>query len=176
MVDTVKASDKAAEERSKQPQLADVLQVNLGIIDRAVSSKEARLLFGRVLRTTASVRGQFTASTLQRFISQTLPKTSSTRDFVLEHLQGGDAVRFAHAMCSTVDQSTRSSDARNVSNTMQDMEDVEAAVDQDLTVQNRPSQPEDELYCMFLLCQFLCDRKEWSKVLCPTWMCALTSI
>jgi hypothetical protein len=92
---TAPDADKSTDEKaSKLPQVADVLQANLGIIERAVASKETRLLFGRVLRTTASVRGQFSASTLKVFVSQTLPKTSSVRDFLLQHLQDGDAVRF----------------------------------------------------------------------------------
>lgn len=93
-------ADKSTDEKQpspKQPQVADVLHANLGIIQKAVASKEARLLFGRVLRTTASVRGQFTTSALKSFISQTLPEDSKVRDFILQHLQGGDAVRFDHA-------------------------------------------------------------------------------
>ena len=94
------SAEKSTEDKpaSKQPQVGDVLHANLGIIERAVASKETRLLFGRVLRTTASVRGQFTATSLKSFMSKTLPETSTIRDFVLKHLEGGDTVRFDHAL------------------------------------------------------------------------------
>lgn len=160
------SAEKSTEEKpaSKLPQVGDVLHANLGIIERAVASKEARLLFGRVLRTTASVRGQFTATSLKSFISKTLPKTSTIRDFVLQHLEGGDTVSFDHA---EVSEATLGTSHPYCCFFLQDMEDADATGDQDASAQSRPSQPEEELYCMFLLCQFLCDLKEWSKVCGP---------
>lgn len=66
-------------------------------------------------------------------------------------------------------QHTDSRNAPDVRYFAQDMEDADAEADQDATAQPRASQPEEELYSMFLLCQFLCDQKEWSKVLLPAW-------
>jgi hypothetical protein len=85
--------EKSKEEPPKHPQVGDVLQANLSIITKAVANKEARLLFGRVLRTTASVRSQFTAQTLHGFFSQTLQESSPVRSLVLQYVLAGDAVR-----------------------------------------------------------------------------------
>lgn len=64
----------------------EVLRSNLASISGAVASRESRLAFGRVLRTTASVRGLFTDSLLRHFLTHNLTQTA-TKTTLLYYLQ-----------------------------------------------------------------------------------------
>lgn len=69
-----------------------VLVSNLALISGAVWNRESRLAFGRVLRTTASVRNHFTAQMLYYFISQNL-NSSATKTQIIGYLQRVGPVR-----------------------------------------------------------------------------------
>jgi hypothetical protein len=62
---------------------ADVAASNIKIIHKAVVTKEARLLVGRVLRQTAAVRSQLTEDALSEFIATTLEEASPVKTLLL---------------------------------------------------------------------------------------------
>lgn len=70
-----------------------VLETNFTIISGAVWSRESRLAFGRVLRTTAAVRPHLTAPLLSSFISKNLSPSKVTAG-LLQYLQSEASVRF----------------------------------------------------------------------------------
>lgn len=79
--------------RQDQPWKAcQVLISNLAIISGAVWNRESRLAFGRVLRTTASVRNHFTAKMLHYFIDQNL-NSSTTKTQLMGYLERVGPVR-----------------------------------------------------------------------------------
>lgn len=79
-------TDRSPKAELHERQALDVLRANLVIISGAVWSRESRLAFGRVLRTTASVRTHFTDTLLRWFFSQSLSQTPSKK-MLLEYLQ-----------------------------------------------------------------------------------------
>jgi hypothetical protein len=87
--------DGKTEEEAKPtgPVLEEVLDANLKLIDKAVATREARLLFGRILRQTATVRGQFSSERLSKFIDNTLDGDSSIKPFLLQTAAGEGQVR-----------------------------------------------------------------------------------
>ena len=93
MADTEAAPEAADIPASKPttPQLDEVLASNLKLIHKAVATKEARLLIGRVLRQTATVRTQFSSETLGKFVEDTLQETSPLRPLLLSAVR--DEVR-----------------------------------------------------------------------------------
>jgi hypothetical protein len=84
---------KERDEGPKQPDLLDVLRDNLKLISKAVANREARLIFGRVLRRTASVRSQFAEELLHAFFDETLHATSPMRQIVVYEVSGNKLVR-----------------------------------------------------------------------------------
>ena len=62
------------------------LRANLVLLERAVLSKDTRLIVGRLLRQTAAVRQQLKPPMLKSLISESLPETCSTRVLMLEQL------------------------------------------------------------------------------------------
>jgi hypothetical protein len=66
---------------------ADVAASNIKIIHKAVLTKEARLLVGRVLRSTATVRSQMTEEALSEFIASTLEEASPVQTLLLSILK-----------------------------------------------------------------------------------------
>ena len=84
------ATKDDAEVKSSEPVLADVLEGSLKLIHKAVATREARLLFGRLLRQTATVRGQFSADRLSQFIETSLDSNSPARSFLLSAAKDGE--------------------------------------------------------------------------------------
>lgn len=62
---------------SKQQDLPQILHENVRLVSKAVSHRESRLAFGRVLRTTAAVRSQLNADELKNFFCKVLRRSSS---------------------------------------------------------------------------------------------------
>lgn len=93
MADTDAAAETADAPSSKPttPQLDDVLASNLKLIHKAVATKEARLLVGRVLRQTATVRTQFSSEKLSKFVEDTLEDASPLKPVILRMIR--DEVR-----------------------------------------------------------------------------------
>lgn len=62
------------------------LDNSLKLLDRAVRTKDTRLITGRLLRQIASVRGKLTSEVLHAFVAQTLPESFSARETLLAAL------------------------------------------------------------------------------------------
>ena len=69
------------------PSVEAQLDSSLKLLDRAVRNKDTRLITGRLLRQTASVRSKLTAENLFRFVQQALPESFSARESLLGVLQ-----------------------------------------------------------------------------------------
>ena len=82
--DKDKDKEEAADQKPSGPVLGDVLKSNLKLIDKAVATREARLLFGRLLRQTATVRSQFSGEALGAFVKDTLAEDSRIRPCLLK--------------------------------------------------------------------------------------------
>ena len=63
------------------------LDNSLKLLDRAVRTKDTRLVSGRLLRQTAGVRSKLTSENLQKFVAKTLPESFSAREVLLGILQ-----------------------------------------------------------------------------------------
>ena len=90
--------ENGKDEKAQQPDqstpvtLEDVLRSNLKLIEKAVATKEARLLFGRLLRQSASVRSKFTSENISKFVEDTLPAESTVKASVLQAIRNDDEV------------------------------------------------------------------------------------
>lgn len=69
------------------PSVEAQLDNSLKLLDRAVRSKDTRLISGRLLRQTAAYRSKLTAEILYSFVEQTLPESFSAREPLLGVLQ-----------------------------------------------------------------------------------------
>ncbi|KAK9819846.1 hypothetical protein WJX72_003182 [[Myrmecia] bisecta] len=75
------------EEERQKPTLAAQLKANVALIDKAVRSKDTRLLTGRLLRQTALLRKQLTPDALTAFVKQALPAGLPAQALLLDHLR-----------------------------------------------------------------------------------------
>lgn len=86
-----KGGDRKGEEAKadKQPKAAPppeplvVLRANVALIEKAVAQKEARTLFGRVLRQTAAVRKRLAGADLAAFLEGALPQGAPAQQLLL---------------------------------------------------------------------------------------------
>jgi hypothetical protein len=87
--ETTKAND--ATEPAPQTQalasVEDKLKAVVALVEKSVKAKDTRLLIGRLLRQTASVRKQLTASNVKCFLQQTLPADLESRAFLCSHVE-----------------------------------------------------------------------------------------
>lgn len=74
--------DDAPRKPSTDVQLANILV----LLERAVRSKDTKLLVGRLLRQTASIRTQLQPDVLTAFLEEAFPADHSTRTFLLAQL------------------------------------------------------------------------------------------
>ena len=81
------------------PTLESVLESNLLLIRKAVATRETRLLVGRLLRQTATVRSQFNAENLQVFFSKSLADSSPVRNMILGAVAQLSTVRNTTLLC-----------------------------------------------------------------------------
>jgi 26S proteasome regulatory subunit N3 len=90
MADAPEAGKAPAKEDSKvesdAPVLLDVLRSSRALITKAVEAREAKLLIGRVLRLTATVRSQLADEGLKTFLTEVLAEGSAARAFLLSVL------------------------------------------------------------------------------------------
>jgi hypothetical protein len=90
MADVPEAGKAPAKEDSKvesdAPVLLDVLRSSRALITKAVEAREAKLLIGRVLRLTATVRSQLADEGLKTFLTEVLAEGSAARAFLLSVL------------------------------------------------------------------------------------------
>ena len=78
--------EEAAAPPPPPPPLA-VLRANQLLIEKAVAQKEARTLFGRVLRQTAGVRKRMAAADVAAFVEGALPADAPARGALLDALK-----------------------------------------------------------------------------------------
>ncbi|PNH08316.1 putative 26S proteasome non-ATPase regulatory subunit 3a [Tetrabaena socialis] len=125
----------ATEPTVEAPAVATVdakLKAVLALVERSVKQKDTRLLIGRLLRQTASVRKQLTPSSVKAFLQQSLPADLESRVFLSAHVEQ------ASASGMDADEATTSPQC-------------EAA-----TVI-----PEVELYAYLIVLLFLCDSQQY---------------
>jgi hypothetical protein len=91
-------AEKSSSSKTEQPQAngskveairpsADVQLANiLVLLERAVKSKDTKLLVGRLLRQTASIRAQLQPEVLTAFLEEAFPADHPTRTFLLGQL------------------------------------------------------------------------------------------
>lgn len=127
------APKEQPESGAEAPSLQSVLDANIQLIRKAVAARETRLLFGRILRQTATVRSQITAEALNTFFETVLAEGSSARSYLLRAVSGDEGGM-----------------------------DVDPPAGEPA---GKGAQPEETLYCYFLLCQLLVDGKQNDKLL-----------
>eukprot|EP00882_Tetradesmus_deserticola_P014365 GHRQ01015276.1.p1 GENE.GHRQ01015276.1~~GHRQ01015276.1.p1 ORF type:complete len:403 (+),score=216.15 GHRQ01015276.1:614-1822(+) len=137
-------SAKDAEQQQPKPfSVKEGMQGIITLLEKAVKTKETRLLMGRLMRQTAMVRKHMTASDLVAFINTYLPMDSKSAGFLKGYvMQDGDTAPME-------DDATAAGDAG-------DGADAGSAPG--------PSQlPEVELYMYLLLLVNLLDRKQFAQ-------------
>ncbi|KAG2439463.1 hypothetical protein HXX76_004818 [Chlamydomonas incerta] len=112
--------------------VGDKLKSVVALVEKSVKAKDTRLLIGRLLRQTASVRKQLTAANVKAFLRQTLPADLESRAF----------------LTSQVEQAAASS-----------MESDEATAS--ASCEATSVLPEVELYAYLIVLLFLSDVKEF---------------
>ena len=65
----------------------DQLAANLAVLEKAVSLKETRMISGRLLRQTASIRHQLTPQILSDFVTKALPEDATMGPLLLRQLK-----------------------------------------------------------------------------------------
>ncbi len=91
----------AKEADSKPPTTLEALQSIANLLEKSVKLKDTRLMMGRLLRQTASVRKNLTSADLSSFVKQYLPSASPARSFLLEALDKvGDGMGCGRSRCT----------------------------------------------------------------------------
>ena len=80
---TTNADNETAEVEHKLSP-SDQLAANLAILEKAVSLKETRMISGRLLRQTASIRHQLTPHILSDFVTKALPENATMGPILLK--------------------------------------------------------------------------------------------
>ena len=70
----------------------DQLAANLTILEKAVSLKETRMISGRLLRQTATIRHQLTPQILSDFVTKALPEDATMGPILLKQLKQVDCL------------------------------------------------------------------------------------
>ena len=65
----------------------ETLQGVITLLDRAVKTKDTRLMLGRLLRQTAAARRQLTGADLADFVKTYLPDSIPARAYLLEAIE-----------------------------------------------------------------------------------------
>ena len=81
------AADTDATEAESRLSPTDQLAANLAILEKAVSLKETRMISGRLLRQTASIRHQLTPQILSDFVTKALPEDATMGPILLKQLK-----------------------------------------------------------------------------------------
>ena len=81
------AADTDASEAESTLSPTDQLAANLAILEKAVSLKETRMISGRLLRQTASIRHQLTPQILSDFVTKALPEDATMGPILLKQLK-----------------------------------------------------------------------------------------
>lgn len=76
-----------ADVKEEGPSLHDQLKSNVALLEKAVRSKDLRLIQGRLQRQTAVVRRQLNPEALAAFVSELLPRGHHARTTVLRILR-----------------------------------------------------------------------------------------
>lgn len=66
--------------------VAAQLRANITLLERAVQTKDTRLIVGRLLRQTAAIRQQLQPSILKGLVEGVLPDSCPTRSLMMEQL------------------------------------------------------------------------------------------
>ena len=80
-------NDAAAPEPESRLSPTDQLAANLAVLEKAVSLKETRMISGRLLRQTASIRHQLTPQMLSDFVTKALPENATMGPLLLKQLK-----------------------------------------------------------------------------------------
>lgn len=154
--DAKKGEEEAAAAPPPPKPLA-VLRANQLLIEKAVAQKEARMLFGRVLRQTAGVRKRMAAADVSAFVEGALPADAPARAALLDALsQVSDDAAMEEA-----DGPTAGGDANGAAPA------ADAAPPAKESPPPPPSSlPEVEAYCYLLATMLLTDRRLYEQVPC----------
>ncbi|EFJ52858.1 26S proteasome regulatory complex [Volvox carteri f. nagariensis] len=130
----VPKANGAAESAALAPatSVEDKLKSVVALVEKSVKAKDTRLLIGRLLRQTASVRKQLTASNVKCFLQQMLPAELESRTFLCSHVEQ------AAASGMDADEATTSAQC-----------EVSAVI------------PEVEFYAYLIVLIFLCDTNQY---------------
>lgn len=131
------------------------LKSNVTLLEKAVALKDTRLLMGRLLRQTATVRKQLDSPLLQELLQGVLPQGSATRTYLLDVLS--KVIIMAHPPLAQLTSPHPQADA---------------SMDTDVNGTANGSAlpppavvPEVELYAYLLVTIFFCDTNHFAKVL-----------
>ncbi|GFR43460.1 hypothetical protein Agub_g4543 [Astrephomene gubernaculifera] len=108
------------------------LKAVVALVEKSVKAKDTRLLIGRLLRQTASVRKQLTPASIKTFLQQTLPADLESRSFLNSHIEQASSSGMDAEEATTSPQCEAS-----------------AVI------------PEVELYAYLIVLLFLCDSKQY---------------
>lgn len=84
---SIAPAESDATEAESRLSPTDQLAANLAILEKAVSLKETRMISGRLLRQTASIRHQLTPQILSDFVTKALPEGAVMRPILLKQLK-----------------------------------------------------------------------------------------
>lgn len=115
----------------------DQLAANLAVLEKAVSLKETRMISGRLLRQTASIRHQLTPQILSDFVTKALPEDATMGPLLLKQLK--------QAASSAMDRQDAPEEATSQ------------------TAASTSSLPEAEAYATLIVTQYLVDNKLCSE-------------
>lgn len=73
--------------KPEAPKVQDVLKSALALVETAVKQKEGRLMSGRIMRLTASIRKQLTGDVLGALVSGALPADVEAKAFLLGYIE-----------------------------------------------------------------------------------------
>jgi 26S proteasome regulatory subunit N3 len=79
-------SKEPEEEEVPPPTVEEQLKANVALLEKAVRSKDTRILHGKLQRQTALVRKLLTPANLSAFVAETLPTALPARGSILSIL------------------------------------------------------------------------------------------
>ncbi|KAG2501927.1 hypothetical protein HYH03_000425 [Edaphochlamys debaryana] len=123
----------AAPATTAPPTVAEKLKAVVSLVEKSVKAKDTRLLIGRLLRQTASVRKQLKSTNVKDFLRATLPADLDARSFLIS------SVEQAASTAMDADGEATTSPACEATTVI----------------------PEVELYAYLIVLLFLCDGKHF---------------
>lgn len=139
--------------------LEDKLKSVVALVEKSVKAKDTRLLIGRLLRQTATVRKQLTAANVKAFLRQTLPADLESRTFLTGQVEQVRTATPGACLARLHVTDLHVATAQAASSSMESDEATTAASCESTSVL-----PEVELYAYLIVLLFLSDRQEYKLV------------